>query len=410
MHVENDRYRVDEFLGSQAKWPIIVEGIAVLFLVHPFFVGLFGVENYLGHSIAEWNRFILLLPLGGVIGIFIIMLIMGRSDYRFKIAIHILMAALLTGFLVYIWVGVGMLDPTRSIFSSILRMLPSTLFILALGIAVFFAMLSELHPYIEEINYALTRTHVGDFSYKITNDKILDDKVFSPIANSLNKLMDTTTHLLRSLNATEVLLSTSTELSDTANGLSASSEEVTSTSQAMSNVANEQTERTQEIYEEITKLNSVISDITDRIRQNSEFVSQIALQTNILALNAGIEASRAGDYGRGFSVVADNVRRLSEQSKNAAESIIEVSDSIVENLQKAFNSISLNVEQLASLSEETSASAEEVASIAEEMSASVEELANSANELREMADRARNYIIDNNLEGLLDGLDNKSDD
>ena len=76
-----------------------------------------------------------------------------------------------------------------------------------------------------------------------------------------------------------------------------------------------------------------LSEQTTQIGNISDLVSDLAQQTNMLALNASVEAVRAGEHGKGFSVVAEEIRKLADQSKGSAEKI----SALVSDIQNAIN-------------------------------------------------------------------------
>jgi methyl-accepting chemotaxis protein len=146
---------------------------------------------------------------------------------------------------------------------------------------------------------------------------------------------------------------------------------------------------------------TIVSDIKvqmDQIGKIVKVITDLANQTNMLALNAAIEAARAGDAGRGFSVVATEVKSLAQESRSSAKNIAEM----IGNLQKrsvqaaeAMNRANQIVKegsgalaetldtftQIVSAIETITQKVEEVASSSEEQAASVQEITASVNEL-----------------------------
>lgn len=132
--------------------------------------------------------------------------------------------------------------------------------------------------------------------------------------------------------------------------------------------------RTKEKVGEIGEQILHLSEQTAQIGGIATAVTDIAGQINMLALNAAVEAVRAGEQGKGFAVIAQEVRKLAEQGKKSADKV----NTIVDKIQKATNSVVM-------VTEEGTKTAQEVAEIARKVGSAFTSLADMANNVNESA-------------------------
>ena len=170
------------------------------------------------------------------------------------------------------------------------------------------------------------------------------------------------------------------------------------------------------VTEDALRSTEEVKGLGDRARDIQNFVSQIggiADQTNLLALNAAIEAARAGDAGKGFAVVAEEVRKLAEESNNAAKEIASLATGIAQDLENVVQSsesraissgrssslvkeativigriidglsrISLSTQDLAKLSEEQSTASQQIRNSIQSISSVVHSASTSSDVVR----------------------------
>ena len=307
-----------------------------------------------------------------------------------------------------------------------------TLIALIFGVVIAFAVTRSVLTPIKHINQAVTQMSDGDLTDRLTiqsNDELGQmgrgfNLLSEHLQSSLTDISDATGQLATSaeqLSATTIQTrdginqqkDETEQVAAAINEMSATAHEVLSSASQASSAASEANAQADSGNQVVNEAISSISDLAQDIESSAAAIEQlkedsnnigtvidviknIAEQTNLLALNAAIEAARAGEQGRGFAVVADEVRTLAQRTQTSTTEIESLIEGLQSRAQSSFDAMNKSRENTHGTVDKARSAGQALMSITEAVSTILQmntHIATAAKEQNEVAESINQSIV-----------------
>ncbi|MCE5286949.1 MAG: methyl-accepting chemotaxis protein [Pelosinus sp.] len=259
------------------------------------------------------------------------------------------------------------------------------------------SMRASLRTVLKQVNQSAEQ--VAASSEELTASAEQSAQAVTQVASSISDVASGAEKQLKAVDATSSVAKQISagiqQAADSANHVAGNAAEAAESAKEGNKSVEQAVSQMEKIEQTVNNSASLVAKLGERSKEIGQIVdtiSGIAGQTNLLALNAAIEAARAGEQGRGFAVVAEEVRKLAEQSQDAAKEIADLIGEIQGDTDTAVASMSEGTREVKVGSEVVTAAGQAFKEIAKKVTLAAEEVKEISAAMQQMASGSQQIV------------------